>query len=120
MKTKVNKMMNKNLGQRIKLLREEHGLTQVEIAERLDIPQPTYANYERGARAIPLNTLNQLCSMYGVKVDDFVNEDKIVLENPPDTRFQWFTKQFEDTEFTKKQQERLIEYAKFILSKRND
>ena len=120
MKTKVNNIINKNLGERIKVLREEHGFTQQEIADKLEILQGTYANYERGARGIPLNTLKKLCSMYGVRVDDFINEDRLVLENPPDTRMLWFSKQFEDIEFSKEERKHLIEYAKFILSKRVD
>lgn len=120
MMTRYNNVVNENLGNRLKALRVAHRLTQQDVADKMGIPKSTYGNYERGERGVPLSQLNNLCSIYNVKMDDFVKEDRIVIENSINRNCDFFIKEFNDVEFTKKQQERLIEYAKFILSKRND
>ena len=120
MTNKYNDVINENLGNRLKELRLTHRLTQQEIAEKMGIPKSTYGNYERGERGVPLSQLNKLCAIYNVKMDDFVKEDRIVIEKPINRNCDFFIEVFRDVEFSKKQQERLLEYAKFILSKRND
>jgi DNA-binding XRE family transcriptional regulator len=38
----------RNIGQRMARLRQEHGITQVELAEMLGVPQPMISAYENG------------------------------------------------------------------------
>lgn len=54
---------------RLKELREEEGITQVELAARLHIKQSTYSQYENGQRQIPIDTLIRLATLYNVSVD---------------------------------------------------
>ena len=42
---------------RIKDLREDHDLTQTQVAEYLSMKQPQYSRYERGLRDIPTDVL---------------------------------------------------------------
>ena len=54
---------------RLKDLREDHDLTQQEIAEFLDMKQPQYSRYERGVRDIPTDVLIRLARYYHTSVD---------------------------------------------------
>ncbi len=54
---------------RIRDLREDHDLTQKQIAEILGTSQTMYARYERGANEIPVHHLIKLCDYYDVSAD---------------------------------------------------
>lgn len=54
----------------IKALRENRGLTQEQVAFELNMSQNTYSKYERGVRAMPIETLVALCQFYDVSADD--------------------------------------------------
>ena len=55
--------------QRIKDMREDSDLTQVQIAEYLGIRQTVYSRYERGYQTIPLEYLIRLADYYHVSLD---------------------------------------------------
>ena len=54
---------------RIRNLREDADLTQAEIGEQINVPQRTYAYYERGERMIPPQVLIALAQFHQVSVD---------------------------------------------------
>ncbi len=54
---------------RIRDLREDHDLTQQQVADALGTSQTMYARYERGANELPLRHLIALCKLYGVSAD---------------------------------------------------
>ena len=54
---------------RIRELREDHDLTQREIAAVLGMPQPQYFRYEQGYRDIPTDILLHLADYYHVSTD---------------------------------------------------
>lgn len=53
----------------IRDLREDHDLTQREVAEYLGTSQTMYARYERGANELPIHHLISLCKLYNVSSD---------------------------------------------------
>lgn len=55
--------------QRIRDLREDHDLTQKEVAGLLGIQQTVYSRYERGFQNIPLEQLLFLADYYQVSTD---------------------------------------------------
>lgn len=55
--------------QRLKDLREDKDMKQVQIAELLGIHQTVYSRYERGAQNIPLEHLLFLADYYSVSTD---------------------------------------------------
>lgn len=61
------------LDQRIRELREDHGLTQVQMGKILSCSQRVYSNYERGELDIPTEILIQLADFYEVSVDYLLN-----------------------------------------------
>ena len=54
---------------RIRDLREDHDLTQREMAKVLNCSQQVYSNYELGQRDIPTDILIRLSVFYDVSVD---------------------------------------------------
>jgi transcriptional regulator with XRE-family HTH domain len=54
---------------RIRDLREDHDLTQQQVAEILGTSQTMYARYERGANDLPIRHLIRLAELYEVSTD---------------------------------------------------
>ncbi|MBQ7346701.1 MAG: helix-turn-helix transcriptional regulator [Clostridia bacterium] len=54
---------------RIRDLREDHDLTQKEIAAYLHIKQNTYSQYENGQRQLPIDVLIALAKYYHTSAD---------------------------------------------------
>ena len=54
---------------RIRDLREDHDLTQAEVADYLHIKQNTYSQYETGQRQLPLDCLIALAKLYKTTTD---------------------------------------------------
>ena len=61
--------MNEIYTKRIRDLREDHDMSQQEVASVLGTSQTMYARYERGANEMPLRHLITLCHHYGVSAD---------------------------------------------------
>ena len=61
------------LYQRIRELREDHDLTQVQMGKILSCSQRVYSNYERGELDIPTEILIQLADFYEVSGDYLLN-----------------------------------------------
>lgn len=62
-------MSNAVLIRRMRDLREDHDLTQTQVAEHLGTSQTMYARYERGANELPIHHLISLCKLYHVSSD---------------------------------------------------
>ncbi len=54
---------------RIRELREDHDLTQAELARQLGMKQPQYFRYEQGYRDLPTDILIQLADLYHTSTD---------------------------------------------------
>lgn len=57
---------------KIRDLREDHDLTQQQIAEYLKCDRSLYAKYERGERDVPLQIVARLAIYYKTSVDYLV------------------------------------------------
>lgn len=60
---------------RIKDLRIDHDLTQLQIANYLKCSQRAYSHYENGEREIPLSILIALADYYKVSLDYLVGRN---------------------------------------------
>lgn len=63
------------ISKNIKHLRKIKGLTQSDIAEKLDKTVTVVGGYERGKIIPPLEVAIQLCKIFGVNIDDLINKD---------------------------------------------
>ncbi len=70
-----------SLGNKIKELRKEKGLTQTAFAEELSVTFQAVSNWERGIAPPDLENLIRIASFFGMLVDDLLRpvSDKVVL-----------------------------------------
>ena len=54
---------------RLRELREDHDLTQSQLAARLGMKQPQYFRYEQGYRDLPTDILIRLADLYDTSAD---------------------------------------------------
>jgi transcriptional regulator with XRE-family HTH domain len=62
------------LGERVTQLGKARNITQVQLAEALDVSQQTIQSYEVGRRRIPVSTLRLLAKTLGVSMEELVAE----------------------------------------------
>lgn len=58
-----------NVGNVLRDLREDHDLTQKDVAKILNLDQSYYAKYENGRHPLPIQHLKTLCLFYHVSAD---------------------------------------------------
>lgn len=68
---------------RIRELREDHDLTQSQLAAMLNMKQPQYFRYEQGYRDIPTDILIALADYYGVSTDYILGRTDMPAPYPP-------------------------------------
>jgi len=56
-------------GMNIRTLRKSHGMTQVELAKRLDATQKVVTSYETNQRTPTLEKLEKLSQIFDVSID---------------------------------------------------
>jgi len=74
MEMQARTRLHKRFCERLRAMREAEGLTQREMAQKLDISQPAYAAIENGHHAPNLNTLDNLARVFKVEPADFLSE----------------------------------------------
>ena len=62
-----------NFIEKLRALREDNDLTQLEVADYLGTSQTMYARYERGANEMPIRHLISICKLYNVSADYLLN-----------------------------------------------
>ena len=60
-------------------LRNQHGLSQLQVAEFLGMSREGYSHYERSAREPSLEAVVRLSKLYGIDVSELVNEKTALL-----------------------------------------
>jgi transcriptional regulator with XRE-family HTH domain len=61
-------------GERLAALRKDQGLTQVQLAELLEVSQQAITAYENGQRRVPISALPLLARTLGVTVETLIGE----------------------------------------------
>lgn len=68
--------MKNQLGAKIKQLRKKAGMTQSELAARLEVSPSAVGMYEQGRREPDNNTLRKLCTVFGVSGDYLIGNSE--------------------------------------------
>lgn len=55
-------------------MREQAGLTQIQVSKKLKVPQSFVSKYESGERRLDLIELRQVCKALGICLSDFVKK----------------------------------------------
>ena len=74
--------LKKYIGNQIKTFRKSAGLTQDELAKRLNTTKQTISRYEKGDRKANQDMLFELCDIFGVSIDDFFPSQNEALQAP--------------------------------------
>lgn len=70
-----------NIGRTISELRKSQGMTQMELADRMDISFQAVSNWERGNSMPDISKLPELAQLFGVTIDKLLGEKSELLEN---------------------------------------
>lgn len=77
----------KVVGERIKTLRKENALTQLDLSSILSISNKTLSQYETGSR-IPSDKVKvQICDYFDVTLDYLLGREKHIRKNRGDSRY---------------------------------
>lgn len=66
--------MTSSVAEKIKRLRKSKGLSQEELAERLNISQSAYARMEKGESNSWINHLEKLSEVFEIRPEEFVSD----------------------------------------------
>ena len=69
-----------SFGARLRTLREEQGLYQKDLAEKLALTQKTISNYENNERFPDQKTLRKIADLFNVSIDFLL--DRTEIRNP--------------------------------------
>lgn len=62
--------------EKLKEMRKAAGLSQQELAIKVNMPAPCLSRYENGKRGMTLNTAAKIAAALNCKVDDLIEERK--------------------------------------------
>lgn len=72
--------MKKTLGTMIAELRKQHGMTQLELAEKMGVTDKAVSKWERDLSCPDINSLPNLAEILGVSVEDLMQTKKAAEE----------------------------------------
>lgn len=80
----VKSVVSANLG----ALRKQRGITQAELAEKLNYSDKAISRWEKGDTLPDLNVLYEICQFYGITMNDLVSESCVAPEIHVTTKHQ--------------------------------
>lgn len=71
----------KNIGETIASLRKEKGMTQSELAEKMNVTDKAVSKWERNLSCPDINTISKLANILGVSVEELLKSKKNTYSN---------------------------------------
>ena len=102
--------MGENFNENLRYAREQKGLSQKDVAEKIGVAKSTYSLYESGNREPNVQTIKKISDVLNVSADDLLG-----INSEPTT----IAAHFDGDEYTEEQLERIKEFAKFIKSQKD-
>lgn len=62
-----------NIGENVKRIREEHGITQAELAKAVCVAQSMITQIERGTKALSMQLAVQMAQYFDVPITEFID-----------------------------------------------
>ena len=105
-------------GEKLKLLREEHNLSQIELARKVGVSERTIYNYETNDRIPKIDVVSKIAHVFGVSLDALNSEHESTASAStnldPDTFLQMTKEEFGHR--GKKEAEALLERATALFA----
>lgn len=117
-----------NIGDNIKMLREANLLSLEDGAEVIGLTSAQLSEYEEGMKQIPYDVIEKISTYYNCEINMLVGLDFKAHSNEPDFKSRirllrinkiW-VEEVGDVSYSEEELEELMNYAKYILSKRNN
>lgn len=106
--------MTKNVGQKLKVLRQTQCTSQKFLADKLGISVPAYSKIETGQADISFSKLVQIADIYGISIIDLL---KIGEKNGNEEEYPDLKRQLDDLSMAyNNQQKKIIELYEVIRS----
>lgn len=74
-------MINTSIGNKLKELRKQKGLSQEQVCDALEISQSAYARIEKGESNSWAIHLEKIASLFNIKPEELLKEDRLVINN---------------------------------------
>ena len=74
-------MSNKTIGEIISSLRKEKGMTQSDLAEKMNVTDKAVSKWERNLSCPDVNTIPKLAEILGISVEELLNVQKKEVSN---------------------------------------
>jgi transcriptional regulator with XRE-family HTH domain len=74
MKKKNREVQREKLQELLKRIRQDKGIRQIELAEKLGVPQSFISKYESGDRQLDILELRQICQAVGISLQEFMRK----------------------------------------------
>ena len=74
-------MSNKTIGEIISYLRKEKGMTQSDLAEKMNVTDKAVSKWERNLSCPDVNTIPKLAEILGISVEELLNAQKKEVSN---------------------------------------
>lgn len=62
-----------NIGEKLRKLRVESGMTQEELAKKLEVSRPLITQLERGTKVLSMNLATDIAKVLNCKLEDLIN-----------------------------------------------
>lgn len=69
-------MSNRSMGEMISSLRKEKGMTQSDLAEKMNVTDKAVSKWERNLSCPDINSIPKLAQILGISVDELLNVQK--------------------------------------------
>ena len=102
--------MGEYFNENLKWAREQKGLSQKDVAEKIGVAKSTYSLYESGNREPNVQTIKKIANVLDVSADELLGIDAGSTT---------IAAHFDGEEYTEEQLERIKEFAKFIKSQKD-
>ena len=76
-------LSSRDVGERLRVARDDAGLTQAEVATKIEIARTTLLAIEKGQRRIRLQELQRLCRLYGTSVNAVLRHEAVYVDLVP-------------------------------------
>ena len=101
--------MGDNFNENLRDAREQKGLSQKEVAEKIGVAKSTYSLYESGNREPNVQTIKKISDVLNVSADKLLG-----IDNEPMT----LAAHFDGDEYTEDELEEIRQFAAFVKNKR--